>query len=74
MPTNSAAANCTVGSSSRIVSTAIFFGPSAAPPPGFDRVRFTVSGPSPSLSLTIGTRNVRLDTPAPKVSVPLVAA
>ena len=58
---------------SMIVNVAVVWLPSVAPPVGLLRVRLTVSFPSTSVSLVIGTVNVLLVSPAANVNVPVVA-
>ena len=64
-------------SSSMMFSVALERTPSWAggvPPPTFDRIRFTVSVASASVSFTIGTDTFTLRTPGANVSVALTAA
>jgi hypothetical protein len=56
-----------------MVSTAVAWLPSVAPPVGLLSVRLIVSLPSTTVSLMIGTVKVLLVSPAAKVNVPLVA-
>ena len=65
-----AALSETYGSLSSIVSTAVVWLPNAAPPPGFDSVRFTVWGPSATASSMSGTVKVLTVSPNPNVSRP----
>ncbi len=57
-------------SSSWITRLAVASEPSCTPLVGEPRLTRTLRLPSSAVSLRIGTVNVRLDTPAPKVSVP----
>ena len=70
--------NCTepATSSSTMLRTAVFRTPSSAggvPPATLLSDRLTVSVPSASVSLMIGTETVAVRTPGPKVSVRLTA-
>ncbi len=66
------ASNCRTTSSSWIVTFEMLVLPRRAPAEGLDSTTSKRSLPSGRLSLRIGTGNVRLVTPAAKVSVPLV--
>ncbi len=64
-------ANWTVPARSAIVSTAVGWAPRMPPPVGACSESRTVSGPSTSMSATMGTAKVRVDWPGMNVSVPV---